>query len=226
MKTPTFALLTALAFSSSALAAPATPIPKKKTPDAPAATADGSASASEPAKSPAPPARHPLISSELDGKDLEFLQTAKRLSILQKWLGDEATKTDTDQIKAVGGALKAAQEDEDKLLDTIAAQKGVNFPPSDRLPAEVRKLAEQLGALKGPKFDKAVLDQILSANQQEATAIEAATHSKDSDIKIFAERLLPLSKEKLQLAQKMTGTAPRTNVTPAFRTPTPTPAAP
>jgi predicted outer membrane protein len=182
-----------------------------------------SASASEPSKTTQAPPKRPLISSELDGKDLEFLQTAKRLSVLQKWLGDEAAKAETDQIKAVGGALKAAQEDEDKLLDTIAAQKGVNFPTDNRLPADLRKLAEQFGSLKGPKFDKAVLDHILSANQQEAATIEAATHSKDEDIKMFAERVLPLSKEKLQLAQKVTGTAPRTNVTPTFRTGTPTP---
>ena len=162
-----------------------------------------------------------IISSELSGQDLEFLISAEQAGRLQNWLGEQAEKAESDQIKAVGGALKSSQADEDKLLTQIATRKGVPYP-ADRPPLpQIKKLTEQFEKLKGPKFDKAVMDQILAVNQLEVSLYESAIHSSDSEIKKLAEEVLPLAKEKLQLAEKMTGTARRTNVTPAFRTANP-----
>ncbi len=162
-----------------------------------------------------------LISSEISGKDLQFFTSAHDLGETQVWLGEQAAKAESDEIKAVGGALKASQSDEDRLVAQVAAHKGVHLQAGNHPNAQVQQLTAQLAKLKGPKFDKAVIDQILAVNQQEVAAYEAATQSKDLEIKKLAEQLLPLAKEKLQLAEKMTGTAPRTNVTPTFRTANP-----
>ncbi len=112
-------------------------------------------------------AQRTIISSELSGQDLEFLTAAKEAGRLQSWLGDQAEKAESDQIKAVGGALKSSQADEDKLLSQIATRKGVPYPADRPPPPQIKKLAQQFEKLKGPKFDKAVMDPCLAVNQLE-----------------------------------------------------------
>ncbi len=161
----------------------------------------------------------PIISSELSGKDYEFLANVSDIGKVEVWLGAQASRAEADQIKALSQPLVEAQPEEDKFLKQLAQLKGVDLSRQPD-PGEVKKPAAQFGALKDVKFDKALLEKIAAVNRREVTEFEAAARSSDPDIKQFAERVLPVAKEKLLLFDKITGSAQRTTVTPAFRTDT------
>lgn len=159
----------------------------------------------------------PLISSELSGKDYEFLANVSDIGKVEAWLGAQASKAEADQIKALSQPLLEAEAEEDKFLRQLAQLKGVDLSRKPD-PVELKKLSAQLGALKGARFDKALLEKIAAVNRREVVEFEAAAGSSDPEIKQFAERVLPVAKEKLLLFDRMTGSAQRTTVSPVFRT--------
>lgn len=158
-----------------------------------------------------------LISSEIGGTELKFLTSVSELGELQIWLGDKAANAESLELKAIGAALKSNQVEENKLLVRIAAKKGVTLHSHASSPAGSGKIDSELSKLKGAKYDKALIEYIVTLNQQSVGLYLDATRSSDPDIKEFAERMLPVAKDKLQLAGKMSGASPRGTGTPAFR---------
>ena len=145
-----------------------------------------------------------LITTEIGGRDLQFFSTAIESGLLVAYLGDLAkTRAESGAIKDVGSALANTQADENKQLVRLAALKGVTL--STEPPAQLPALTEELGKLTASNFDKACMDKIIATSKEAVTAYEGAVESKDADIKSFSEQMLPISKEKLRLAEKMTG---------------------
>ncbi len=188
------------------------------------AAAEPAEADSNPAKVPVktPAAAEPadlkpaLISTELGGRDLLFLQTVAELGRMQSWLGEQAkNRAETDQVRAVGDALQATQVEEEKYLVQMAAKKGVHLDLAGA--ASPKALAEWLGKLKGPRFEKAVMERMVAIGQEAVGNYEAGVQSRDEDIKRYAEQMLPVAKDKLLLASRMAGSAPRNSGTPAFR---------
>jgi len=174
-----------------------------------------------------------LITTDIGGLDLQFFNSAIESGRLVAYFGDMAkTRAESGAIKDVGSALANTQADENKQLVRLAALKGVTL--SAEPPAQQEKLAAELAALAASNFDKACMDRIIAASKDSVSAYEGAVGSKDGDIKGFSEQMLPISKEKLRLAEKMTGagakaakalfrTGPKPAGTPAA---TPAPPAP
>jgi Domain of unknown function (DUF4142) len=145
-----------------------------------------------------------LITTDIGGRDLQFFSSAIESGRLVAWLGDLAkTRAESGAIKDVGSALANTQADENKQLIRLAALKGVIIPAE--APAQQATMAGELDALAASNFDKACMDKIIAASKDSVTAYEGAVTSKDGDIKSFSEQMLPISKEKLRLAEKMTG---------------------
>jgi putative membrane protein len=192
----------------------------------PAAAPDASSRLAEPkaatpAIAPAPISteRRPpstIISSEIGGRDLQFLSAALEHGRVQLYLGELAkNKADTEQVKAVGDVLSSTQMEENKKLVRLAMMKGVTLPSAE--PVGKKAVDAKLGKLTGPKFDKTLMEEIINVNQQAVATYEAAANTKDGDIKAFIDQGLPLAKEKLLLANKMSGNARRSDKTPGFR---------
>lgn len=157
-----------------------------------------------------------IISSELDGRDIQFFQTASELGGLEMWLGEQAAKRgEADRIKAVGGALEEAQAEENKRLAELAKRKGVALPEAK--PAGRQKIEQQLAKLSGPGFDKAVLEQISLVTQQALDVYQAAALSTDAEVKKLATLMLPLVRDKLILANRLAGKALPPGAKPGFR---------
>jgi putative membrane protein len=156
---------------------------------------DAASASDEPAK---------LISSEMSGKDLQFFSSAVEAGRLQAYLvGLLQSKADSEQIKAVGAAFAATQEQENKQLSRLAALRGWTISSE---PTAAQKIAgAELEKLTGSDFDKAVMDKVITASQQAVTAYEIAAQSGDAEIKNFSQQMLPLAQEKLRLAEQMTG---------------------
>ncbi len=158
-----------------------------------------------------------LITSELSGRDLEFLTSAIELGRLQSFLVKMAQeKTETPELRAIGGALVEIQAQENNFVARLAAAKGINLSASVTPPAQ-KRVADQLEVLSGPKLEKALIEHIVSAAQQSVEGYESALRSGDPDIKRLAEQMLPAAKSRLQFAAKASGRSVETG-RPAFRT--------
>lgn len=145
-----------------------------------------------------------LITTDIGGRDLQFFSTAIESGLIVASLGDLAkTRAESGAIKDVGSALANTQADENKQLVRLAALKGLTL--STEPPADLTKVTDELDKLTGSTFDKACMDKIIATSKDAVTAYEGAVESKDGDIKSFSEQMLPISKEKLRLAEKMTG---------------------
>ena len=167
---------------------------------------------------PAPVESKPsgVISGDIGGPDLQFLFSAFEEGNLQLFLGELArTKAETNQVKALGDVLSSTQREENGKLIRLATMKGVTMPDAE--PAGKKAVAAKLEKLNGPKFDKTVMEEIVNVTERAVATFEAAANTKDGDIKAFIEEGLPLAKEKLLLANKMTGNARRSDQAPGFR---------
>jgi predicted outer membrane protein len=176
---------------------------KESLPAFPEATADTSA----------PPK---LISTTIGGRDLQFLMSAMENGRVQSWLGEQSKRAESEQLRAIGDAIQSTQEEENRHLQELAAKNGVNMS-GDGSSAMQRKLSQQLAPLKGPKFDKALIDRFVEATQNAVSAYETGLQSKDERIRHFAEQMLPVAKEKRQLVAKLAGTATDASEKPSFR---------
>jgi predicted outer membrane protein len=165
-----------------------------------------------------------IISSELSGRDLEFLQNTIELGRLQSYLVETAkAKAATPEVQSLGGALAEIQSDENKYVARLAAGKGV-VVPTPTAPAPAQKKAEaELGKLSGAKLEKALMEEIVSSAQKSVNQYETAMHSSDPDIKRLAEQMLPAAKSRLQFASKASGRSLDTSSKPSFRTGSATP---
>lgn len=145
-----------------------------------------------------------LFSSEMSGKDLQFFTTAVETGRFQGYLVELLkSKAASDQIKALGSALSATQEQENKQITRLAGLKG--WTVSTEPTTAEKKFGTELESLDGSDFDKAVMDKVIATAQKSVAGYEEASHSADADIKNFAEQMLPLAQEKLRFAEKMTG---------------------
>ena len=149
-----------------------------------------------------------LITTEIGGRDLRFFTTSIETGLSVVSLGELAkSRAESGAIKDVGSALANTQVEENKQLVRLAALKGVTL--STAAPAPLAALTEELSQLTGSNFDKACMDRIIAASKESVASYEGAVASNDSDIKNFSEQMLPISKEKLRLAEKMTGAGAR-----------------
>ncbi len=145
-----------------------------------------------------------LITTDIGGLDLQFFTTAIETGTMIAMLGKIAkTRAEAGVIKDVGSALAHTQADENRQLMKLAALKGVTL--STESPTRQTEANAELDKLTGSNFDKACMDRIITASKESVAAYEIAVASKDGDIKGFSEQMLPISKEKLRLAEKMTG---------------------
>jgi predicted outer membrane protein len=161
-----------------------------------------------------------IISSEVSGLDLRFLQDAATAGLLQSHLGELAqTKGSAEQVRKVGASLAATQAEENQQLQRLALRKGIPVPTD---PATVRsKLVGEIETLDGLKFDKVVLEQFMAVNRLAVAAYEAGVNSQDPDIRAFVGQMLPVAKARLQLTSKMAGAPAQASTVPKFRTSAP-----
>jgi len=145
-----------------------------------------------------------IISTDLSGRDLQFFTSSIEAGLLVAALGELAkTRAEAGVIKDVGSALAHTQTDENRQLVRLASLKGVTL--STAAPARQAALTADLEKLAGSNFDKGCMDGIIAAAKDSVAAYEGAGESRDGDIKNFTEQMLPIAKEKLRLAEKMTG---------------------
>lgn len=165
-----------------------------------------------------------IISSEIGGRDLGFLQDALVNAERQAWLGGIAkTRAEADQVKAVGDALQSMLTEETNVLKQLAMGQGVQLVRTGAEQGSTNtKLEENFRGLEGAILDKRVMEEIAETAGEAVQIYEIGVGSENADIKQVATQLLPLSKEKLQIVRRvagisMSGAAPVLRGSPSTR---------
>ena len=177
---------------------------------------------SKPKRNPLlPPMSAPLDAAEpgrvyttsLGGKDLRMLTDALELGLQQVFLaGLAGAQAQTDRVKALASVLSQTQREENSKLARLAALKDVNFSAGEAAGQEV--LARKFAKLTVENFDGAWVGEIVRINLRAVANYSDGVGSSDPDIAVFAQKALPLAKEKLAL---VTGGGGGVKV-PTFRT--------
>ena len=159
---------------------------------------------------PATPGK--IFSSEIGGKDLRFLSDAIEFGLSQVFLASLATSgAQSDRVKALASVLSQTQREENGKISRLAQLKGINV--TDRDAAAREGLARKFAKVSPDQFDNAWLGEIVALNEKAVANFSDAAEFEDPDIKTFAQKALPLAKEKLSLVSG--GGGPKV---PKFRT--------
>jgi putative membrane protein len=89
-----------------------------------------------------------------------------------------------------------------KMLLTLATQKIVSLPPA--IDDKAQGTIDELKDKSGDEFDKADTRDMVDTHKDMMDLLEnAAKESKDNDIRIFAQRTLPIVQHHLNMAQEL-----------------------
>ena len=121
------------------------------------------------------------------------------------------THAQSDRVKALANVLSQTQREENSKLSRLAALKDVSL--GDRDAAAEETLTKKFAKIPKEKFDTTWIEEIVALHEKAVANYSEASNSTDSDIKAFAQKALPLAKEKLSLVNGGGGTK-----TPKFRT--------
>ena len=139
-----------------------------------------------------------LYTTSLGGKDLRLLTDALELGLSQVFLAGLArSQAQTERVKALADLLSQTQREENSKLSRLAALKDVTFNASEAAAQET--LAQKFATLTGEKFDGAWIEEVVRLNLRAVANYSEGTASADPDIAAFAQKALPLAKEKLTL---------------------------
>jgi len=141
-----------------------------------------------------------LITTELWGRDLEFLRSRIEGGLLELQLGDLVkSRAQNERLKSIGTALFASQEEENRQVAKLAGLYGFAISPNAGIgPQRVVKGIERLS---GADFDRACVENIVHAIQDTVHSYEEGAESQTADIKSFAEQMLVVSRERLRVAE-------------------------
>jgi hypothetical protein len=222
-----FSTLLLLFSASSALLADA-PKAKPAVPAVPAQPAKPKDGAAKP---------RALITSDLTGRELAFVSTARDLGGALNYLASAAGKTNNPNLRGFGEDLVKSLGQQSVVLDAIAEMR--KLKPAEGESAIQKRWAEKLGKLQGARFEKALLDAFIEVDTQLIAVYESGTKSSDEAIRNLVEQSLPATRKHLELLESMAGigskggagvpkTAPKAppTLTPVAEPPAPLPTPP
>ena len=151
---------------------------------------------------PAQPAKKTILSSDLGGRELTFLNKSNEHDLVLIHLAELGkTKGTAEATRALADLLGTTQEKEHAQLTALARTKGVSL--SSAQPGTIKRIHSLLDPLGKAAFDKAWMAEVtdvLKASVQNLTNGSTAT---DADIKKFATAGLSLAEDKLGVVSKV-----------------------
>lgn len=144
----------------------------------------------------------PIITSELGGRELSFLQKANEHSLVMQRLAELGKKNGaTDPVRALADLLATTQGKEHDQLTALAITKGVTL--SD--PGLPKKLQDALAATDAKTFDRVWLEEVSNLAKISIQNFSNGAGCADKDIKKFAEEGLALAQQKFDVVKKVAG---------------------
>jgi len=133
--------------------------------------------------------------------DRDFATKAAQGGMAEVELGKLATqRASNDKVKQFGQRMVDDHGKANNELKSVAGRKGVALPKA--LNAEDQATRKRLSALKGPSFDHAYMEDMVTDHQKDVAEFQMeASSGSDPDIKAFAAKTLPTLQEHLKMAQ-------------------------
>jgi putative membrane protein len=130
----------------------------------------------------------------------DFVKEAAQGGMAEVEMGKLAVKNSQDpDVKKFGQMMIDDHSKANAELQSIAEKKNIPVPTDI---GSNRSSVEKIESLKGPAFDKAYVDLMVSDHKEDIKAFEdQAENGKDPDIKAFAAKTLPTLKKHLSAIQ-------------------------
>lgn len=108
----------------------------------------------------------------------------------------------TQQLKDFGTMMVADHSKADRQLKTIASDKGIALPQT--LDKNAREEQNDLSSKSGTDFDKAYVKLMIKDHKMDIDSFRyAIRHLRDTDLKAFAEKTLPVLQKHLDAIEKI-----------------------
>jgi len=135
--------------------------------------------------------------------DQNFMLAAAQGGMTEVKLGELAAQKGTrDDVKEFGQRMVKDHTAINDDLKALAAQKGVTLP--DSLDAKHQGMVDKMAALTGSEFDDAYIGNMIKAHKADAQAFKAKSAlTKDTDIKGFLDKSIPVVEEHLKMITAM-----------------------
>lgn len=139
--------------------------------------------------------------STLDSIDQNFAVEAATSNMAEVQMANLALQNvSNDRIKAYANMMIQDHQKATQELQAIAPNKGLTIPTQPK--PEHRQQMEMLKGKTGTAFEKAYMQHMVEAHKVDINEFEkAAANAKDSSIKNFAARQLPVLRMHLDSAQ-------------------------
>ncbi|MFP5405434.1 MAG: DUF4142 domain-containing protein [Gammaproteobacteria bacterium] len=160
------------------------------------------------------PAPSEAPQSGVPDADQDFLNEAVRSGLTEVTLGGLAKeRAVSDQVKKFGERMVADHHDANEALMRLATAKGIALPTE--LDKNEQKSIDDLAALSGADFDRAYMKRMVADHKDDVSTFEKEAQSgEDPGIKAAAQKILPVLKEHLKMAESMQA---RVNASPGAR---------
>ena len=143
-----------------------------------------------------------MWAASLNNADKQFLMTAAKNDMTLAHEGqmaqNQATRAD---LKDFGKTLVQDHSMSYWQLSQLASKEGVAIPKGINVSHD--RNIEQLGHLKGANFDRQFASDEVTTDRQMLTAFRReAKDGKDSDVKAYANKMIPVLQKHLQTAEQ------------------------
>jgi len=134
--------------------------------------------------------------------DSEFLTKAASGGMLEVQLGQQvAQKATTPDAKSFAQQMITDHTKANEELKGLAAKKNIVLPT--KLGEDQQKVYDEVLAEKGPELDKKYVQAMITDHEEDIKEFEAAvTNTRDSELRAFAQRTLPVLQMHLSMVQK------------------------
>ena len=136
-------------------------------------------------------------------QDQKFIQTAAQGGLMEVRLGEVASqKASAAEVKELGAMMVKDHSKANDELKDLAGKKGVTLPAE--LDSKHQGTVDRLSKLSGEEFDKAYVNEMITAHKKDVSEFEKASKSAaDADVKGWAGKTLPTLQAHLQHVQGM-----------------------
>ena len=136
-----------------------------------------------------------------DHNDREFVAEAASGGQMEVRIGNYAAKNgDSDAVRDFGKQMEQDHSKVNDELKAVAAHDSIDVP-SD-LNVQDHEALERLKKMKGRDFDRAYIQQMVQAHEQDIAAFQnEASNGRNDRVRDFAQRELPLLQHHLQMAE-------------------------
>lgn len=145
---------------------------------------------------------------KLSAKDHEFVNHAARANLAEVQIAQLAAERAKSQaVKDFSQRLVKDHAEARQRLEQIAVKRGVMLP--DGLTDEQNAVVRHLRPLQGQQFDQAFQKHAVKDHQKNIeTFRDAAKKSDDTEVKSYAEKVLPVLQQHLEAARALESLQP------------------